>query len=506
MPTKAPDAKAAVSQTSNLRTAIFIDLENLTGTEDPLSPRGFVVDYCNVNLAAMITTLGGKKAIATAAAYASIPVSKPAGSIVRDLRQLSISLHDVPGYRPLNSDATMKDAADFQIYVDAMQLATTRPDIGTFVIVSRDNGYYALANRLKELGKTVVVAVPRGSGISRIYWDRVDRVLYLEPTVEQPDETEDSDVADTPILQPQGGILREIGAIPVDADVFGPETRWDYCARITALFEGDLGAVVQAHGPIGLPWADARGSLTHLLPGGSPNKVGFKKWITMMRFALPKDYAIVTGDQSDDLFVVHADDADGRTITPPLSLNDLGEFPELNKAINISAPIDKVACVVEWCDQTDGELTASKCYAFMQDDAGKGGLQYRDILRSLVTLASLELLHPLTVASDCDAGGVIARGANRAPETASDGDLGAEKSYTKSADYSEIVALQRIVAAVTERAAALKWPLGTNTVAALAAMKQRIDDLEEESGTVRPRGASYRPSALGHTWDTLPDL
>jgi hypothetical protein len=50
-----------------------------------------------------------------------------------------------------------KNAADIELVIDAMDLAYLRPEISTFVIVSRDGGFASLARKLHELGKSVVV-------------------------------------------------------------------------------------------------------------------------------------------------------------------------------------------------------------------------------------------------------------------------------------------------------------------------------------------------------------
>lgn len=50
-----------------------------------------------------------------------------------------------------------KNAADMRLCVDALELAHTRPDIGTFVLVSGDGDYLPLVQRLRRYGRRVVL-------------------------------------------------------------------------------------------------------------------------------------------------------------------------------------------------------------------------------------------------------------------------------------------------------------------------------------------------------------
>ncbi|MCM6762670.1 NYN domain-containing protein [Rathayibacter sp. ZW T2_19] len=52
----------------------------------------------------------------------------------------------------------VKNAADIELIVDAMEMAFTQPAIETFVIVSCDGGYIPLARRLRRQGKFVLAA------------------------------------------------------------------------------------------------------------------------------------------------------------------------------------------------------------------------------------------------------------------------------------------------------------------------------------------------------------
>lgn len=49
-----------------------------------------------------------------------------------------------------------KNAADIQLAIDAVELIRTHPSLQTFVIVSGDGGFAALAVKLREHGKRVI--------------------------------------------------------------------------------------------------------------------------------------------------------------------------------------------------------------------------------------------------------------------------------------------------------------------------------------------------------------
>src|SRR5205814_3098049 len=49
-----------------------------------------------------------------------------------------------------------KNATDIRLAVDAMELVFTRPEIGTFILLSGDSDFASLVTKLKEYGKYVI--------------------------------------------------------------------------------------------------------------------------------------------------------------------------------------------------------------------------------------------------------------------------------------------------------------------------------------------------------------
>ena len=52
--------------------------------------------------------------------------------------------------------STKKNATDIRLAIDAMELVFTRPDIGTFIVLSGDSDFSSLVMKLKEYGKYVI--------------------------------------------------------------------------------------------------------------------------------------------------------------------------------------------------------------------------------------------------------------------------------------------------------------------------------------------------------------
>ncbi len=72
----------------------------------------------------------------------------------------------------------MKNAADIQLVIDALEILYTKEFIDTFVIVSGDGGFSALAKRLSSYGKRVIGCSYR-STVNHIFVNVCDDFIYL---------------------------------------------------------------------------------------------------------------------------------------------------------------------------------------------------------------------------------------------------------------------------------------------------------------------------------------
>src|SRR5262245_22081959 len=72
------------------------------------------------------------------------------------LSEASIDLIFAPAF-----GSNKKNATDIRLAIDALELVFTRPEIGTFILLSGDSDFSSLVLKLKEYGKYVI-----GVGIS----------------------------------------------------------------------------------------------------------------------------------------------------------------------------------------------------------------------------------------------------------------------------------------------------------------------------------------------------
>ena len=67
------------------------------------------------------------------------------------LSEASIDLIFAPAY-----GSSKKNATDIRLAIDALELVFTRPEIGTFILLSGDSDFSSLVLKLKEYGKYVI--------------------------------------------------------------------------------------------------------------------------------------------------------------------------------------------------------------------------------------------------------------------------------------------------------------------------------------------------------------
>ena len=84
------------------------------------------------------------------------------------LTEASVELISAPAVGP-----NKKNATDIRLAIDAMELAFTRPEVGTFILLSGDSDFSALVNKLKEWGKYVI-----GVGMEESSSDTLKRVCH----------------------------------------------------------------------------------------------------------------------------------------------------------------------------------------------------------------------------------------------------------------------------------------------------------------------------------------
>src|SRR5262245_53035969 len=136
-PAPAPAAIAAFQHAPN--AALLIDFDNVT--------MGIRSD-----LAGELRNLLGseiiKGKVAVQRAYADW---RRYPQYIVPLAESSIDMIMAPAY-----GSSKKNATDIRLAVDAMELVFTRPEIGTYILLSGDSDFASLVTKLKEYGKYVI--------------------------------------------------------------------------------------------------------------------------------------------------------------------------------------------------------------------------------------------------------------------------------------------------------------------------------------------------------------
>jgi hypothetical protein len=133
-------------------TVVLFDVENLLG-----APAGWKKAAAKLSFGDILTqlrrdesgTIGG---FAVSRAYANWGQEFMA-TLRREMTENGVEPRQIYGFDRAGS----KNAADIELVIDALDLAYLRSGLSTFVLVTRDGGFSALARKLHELGKAVVV-------------------------------------------------------------------------------------------------------------------------------------------------------------------------------------------------------------------------------------------------------------------------------------------------------------------------------------------------------------
>jgi uncharacterized LabA/DUF88 family protein len=161
----APPLRAAVEQ----RLGVFIDFENIA-----LGVRDAQYKKFDINLVLQRLIEKGrivfKKAYADWTSYAEYK---------REFHEAAIELIDIPrrGYSGKNS-------ADIRMVVDAMDLASSKTHITTFVVCSGDSDFSPLVSKLKENDKSVIGVGVKNS-TSDLLIANCDEFIFYEDLVRE---------------------------------------------------------------------------------------------------------------------------------------------------------------------------------------------------------------------------------------------------------------------------------------------------------------------------------
>ncbi len=164
-PSPAPPTRVALDQ----RLALFIDFENIA-----LGVRDAKYKKFDINL--VLQRLIEKGRIVYKKAYADWTRYS---EYKREFHEAAIELIDIPqrGY-------TGKNSADIRMVVDAMDLATAKVHMTTFVICSGDSDFSPLVSKLKENDK-LVIGVGVKNSTSALLLTNCDEFIFYEDLVRE---------------------------------------------------------------------------------------------------------------------------------------------------------------------------------------------------------------------------------------------------------------------------------------------------------------------------------
>jgi uncharacterized LabA/DUF88 family protein len=155
--------------TGEQRLSLFIDFENIAlGVRD--------AQYKKFDINLVLQRLIEKGRIVFKKAYADWTRYS---EYKREFHEAAIELIDIPqrGY-------TGKNSADIRMVVDAMDLATSKGHITTFVICSGDSDFSPLVSKLKENDK-MVIGVGVKSSTSDLLLSNCDEFIFYEDLVRE---------------------------------------------------------------------------------------------------------------------------------------------------------------------------------------------------------------------------------------------------------------------------------------------------------------------------------
>lgn len=137
-------------------TVVLYDIENLLkgyGFKDEFAKKFSLKDINE-----KIANINGIEKIGIQRAYANWSNYR-LNFMSNDITKYGIDPVQVFGF----GRGASKNAADFHLVIDAVELCLTRPYIEVFIIVSGDGGFAALGKKLHEYGKTVIGCAYKGT-------------------------------------------------------------------------------------------------------------------------------------------------------------------------------------------------------------------------------------------------------------------------------------------------------------------------------------------------------
>jgi len=331
----------------SFNVAIFYDIENL------LKGYNFSQELIsNLSLKEIVNLINetnelGK--IAVQRGYANW--SDPRLSCMRkEINELGIDPIQVFGF----SRDHKKNAADIQLAIDAIDLAHIRPNIEIYVIVSGDGGFAALAKKLHEYGKTVIVcAYPNISNrilkaVCDVFIPLPDPEIFNQEHINIT-ETNKSQVNDPKVVKliPK---IRELMANNPDDGIAITKALLKLFAEDTSLRR------IMMEGGIYL--STIREAVRYAIPNFQQSHFGFPKFTEFLQYVCKDTPLCLVRPQHSSVFLTTKNSVpDGVEILPELDAEYLHSLPHYCSILATGHPMFRLTSpnalkkTAEWLSQ-----------------------------------------------------------------------------------------------------------------------------------------------------------
>ncbi|MEY2848722.1 MAG: hypothetical protein RI885_1387 [Actinomycetota bacterium] len=306
--------------------AVFIDMENLFGGYGGEAvgslPLGSIMD----DILGAVAELGVGSLVAVSRAYANW--SNPAmAAYRRDILEQGIEPVQIFPFHHM-----VRNAADIELVVDALEVATDSPHIDVFVIVTGDGGFVPLIRRLHRLGRFVIVATTDAASAGT--------VSALLKAVADHSHVIKLDAASVPRRSDApNGVVAAIDPA-TSSERRAISDRVEYVRAVRALLKRDasLGRRIVEAGGAGMSASLVAASLRESIPQVDWAAFGFPKFGMMLRNAVADtDLDLVREGLS--LALVAREHSAGRERVQPITDEDLGSAVVVRAAIGAVHPV-----------------------------------------------------------------------------------------------------------------------------------------------------------------------
>jgi len=315
-------------ETPRENLALFIDFENFGSSQ-------------TLNLDQLTSALSNRGRLLIKRAYADW--GRFSG-YKHDFLRHAIDLTELPAHGKKG-----KNSADIKLVVDALEVALTMGHVDTFVVASGDSDYTPLFSKLREYGRTVIVAGIRGK-INPLLETHCDETLYLG----------DASQTQQPAAQrpPKSSVLLLLKALE-------------------RLHENGIAT----------RGAQIKPTMRQLTPGFDETKLGFKRFRDFVEAVAKIDhrFSLAPDGDSDYLVTVKASDQKA-SCDPGLAL--VQQAPQKAKRLPPPAPanIEQLVCgVLAAGPLPPGEIARQLKACHFADDEGTSVTGLRRHVQGLIT-------------------------------------------------------------------------------------------------------------------------